>query len=367
MRMYKSIGLLLTLLLSTVSAHAERIKDLATLSGVRSNQLVGYGLVVGLSGTGDQTGQTPFTVQSLKSMLASQGVVLPPNVNLQLKNVAAVSIHAELPPFAKPGQPIDVTVASIGNAKSLRGGSLLMTPLRGADGQVYAVAQGNVVVGGFGVEAEGSSITVNVPSSGRIPNGATVERVVRDSFSEGGPLVLNLHQPDFTTAQRMSNAINQSLGNGTAQALDASSIQVLGPKDPRQRVSFVSVLENLTLEPAEAAAKVIVNSRTGTIVIGQNVRVSQAAVTHGNLTVTIASTPIVSQPPPLSGGDTVVVPRAEITAEEEKKPMFLFNPGVALEDIVRAVNQVGASPSDLIAILEALKAAGALHAELIVI
>lgn len=359
--------LLLVTLLLAMPAHAERVKDLASLAGVRSNQLVGYGLVVGLSGTGDQTSQTPFTVQSLRSFLASLGVVLPPGINLQLKNVAAVSIHSDLPPFAKPGQTIDVNVASLGNAKSLRGGSLLMAPLRGADGQVYAVAQGNLVVGGFGVEAEGSSVTMNVPSAARIPNGATVERVVPDSFNEGGPLVLNLHQPDFTTAGRMAEAINQALGGGTATALDASSIQVLGPQDPRQRVAYVSVVENITLQPAEAAAKVIVNARTGTVVIGQNVRVNPAAVTHGNLTVTIASTPVVSQPPPFSGGETVVVPRADIAVEEEKKPMFLFNPGVALEDIVRAVNQVGATPGDLVSILQALKAAGALRAELIVI
>ena len=363
--MFKYLSLLLVLLVTPV--HAERIKDLATLAGVRSNQLVGYGLVVGLNGTGDQTSQTPFTVQSLKNMLANLGVVLPPNLNLQLKNVAAVSLHADLPPFTNPGQTIDVTIASIGNAKSLRGGSLLMAPLHGADGNVYAMAQGNVAVGGLGVQAEGSSITVNVPSSGRIPNGAIVERAVPNSFTEGGPLVLNLRQADFTTAERVVEAINYTLGAGTATALSAVAVEVRGPADPRQRVNFVAVLENLTVEPGETAAKVIVNSRTGTVVIGQNVRVNPAAVAHGNLTVTIASDPIVSQPPPFSGGRTAVVPRADIQVQQDGKPMFLFNPGVALEDIVRAVNQVGASPSDLVAILEALKAAGALRAELIII
>ncbi len=351
-----------------LSAQADRIKDLASVGGVRSNQLIGYGLVVGLNGTGDQTSQTPFTVQSLRNMLAGLGVTLPPTVNLQLKNVAAVSVHADLPPFAKPGQTIDVTVSSIGNAKSLRGGSLLMAPLKGADGQVYAVAQGNVVVGGLGVEGEGSRITVNVPSSGRVPNGATVERAVADGFNAGeGPMMLHLHQPDFTTAERMAQAIDAKLGAGTASAVDASTVAVNGPRDPRSRVGFVSVLENVALEPGETAAKVIVNSRTGTVVVGQNVRVSPAAVTHGSLTVTISSDPIVSQPGPLSGGQTAVVPRQNIDVQEEKRPMFLFKPGVSLDEIVKSVNQVGASPSDLVAILEALKAAGALRAELIVI
>lgn len=365
--MRKRLLLLLLLMLTTTGAFAERIKDLASLAGVRSNQLVGYGLVVGLNGTGDQTTQAPFTVQSLKNMLANLGVVLPPNLNLQLKNIAAVSIQADLPPFAKVGQNIDVTVSSIGNAKSLRGGSLLMAPLRGADGQVYAMAQGNVAVGGLGIESEGSSVTVNVPSSGRIPNGATVERTVPTSFSDNGPLVLNLFQSDFTTAQRMVEKINSTFGYGVAMALDATSIQVRGPVDSGQRVSFVSALENLVINPAETAAKVIVNSRTGTVVIGQNVRVSPAAISHGSLTVTIASNPIVSQPTPLSGGRTAVVPRSDITVTEQKNHMFLFNPGVALDDIVRAVNKVGATPSDLVAILEALRSAGALRAELIVI
>lgn len=349
-------------------AQADRVKDLATLGGVRHNQLIGYGLVVGLMGTGDQTSQTPFTVQSLRNMLTGLGVTLPANINLQLKNVAAVSVHADLPPFSKPGMAIDVTVASIGNAKSLRGGSLLMTPLKGADGEVYAVAQGNVVVGGLGVEGEGTKIIVNVPSAGRVPNGATVERAVPDAFTAGnGALTLNLRAPDFTTAERLARAINGRLGFEAATALDAATVAVDGPGDPRERVRFVAALENIQVTPGETSAKVVVNSRTGTVVVGQNVRLSPAAVSHGNLTVTISSDPIVSQPGPLSGGSTVVVPRQQIDVNEEKRPMFLFQPGVKLDDIVRAVNRVGASPSDLVAILEALKAAGALRAELIVI
>jgi flagellar P-ring protein precursor FlgI len=360
------IGLWAALFMTTVQA--ERIKDIASIAGVRSNQLVGYGLVVGLDGTGDQTSQAPFTVQSMASMLAQFGITLPPGSSPQLKNVAAVSVHAELPAFAKPGQTIDITVSSIGNAKSLRGGSLLLTPLKGADGNVYAVAQGNLVVGGFGVSGnDGSKITVNIPSAGRIPSGATVERTVPSPFNTGDAVVFNLNTPDFTTAKRLSDAINAAMGEGAAKSLDGSSIKVMAPEDPADRVAFVSALENLTLEPGEAAARIIVNSRTGTVVIGRHVRVSQAAVTHGSLTVTITAKPIVSQPPALSGGTTVVVPSEEIEARQENRRMFLFEPGVSLGEIVRAVNQVGAAPGDLVAILEALKQAGALRAELIII
>ena len=365
--MFRRIPLLLLLALALSNAEAERIKDLAVVSGVRTNQLIGYGLVVGLNGTGDQTTQTPFTVRSLKSMMSNMGVTIPPDINLQLKNVAAVSIHADLPPFIKPGQTIDVTVSSIGNAKSLNGGSLLMTPLKGADGATYAIAQGNLVVGGISAASAGSSVTVNVPSAGRIPNGATVERQVADNFGGNSPIVLNLHQADFTTAERVVEAINKTFGGDVAAAIDASSIQVRGPAERNQRVSLIAVLENIEVAPGQSAAKVVVNARTGTVVIGMNVRVGPAAVAHGNMTVTITSDPIVSQPGPFSNGQTAVVPNANIAVNQEKKPMFLFNPGVALDDIVRAVNQVGASPTDLIAILEALKAAGALKAELIVI
>ena len=358
---------IIVLMLATSTVWAERIKDLASVEGVRTNQLVGYGLVVGLDGSGDQTSQTPFTLQSLKNLLTQYGINVPPDVNPQLTNVAAVSITAELPPFVKQGQRIDVTVASLGNADSLRGGSLLMSPLKGADGHVYAVAQGSLVVGGLGVEAANSSITVNVPSVGRIPNGATVERTVANNFATSEFLTLNLHQPDFTTAIRLARVINEKLQEEIAVATDAVSIQVAAPTNPQGRVSFVSFLENLDVEPGSAAAKVIVNSRTGTVVIGSNVTVRKAAISHGSLTVTISADPLVSQPAPFSDGVTAVVDRADITVEEEDSRMFLFDPGVTLEEIVRAVNRVGAAPSDLVAILEALKEAGALRAELVII
>ena len=366
----RSLGLSFVISVMAVvpAARAERIKDLATVAGVRDNQLVGYGLVVGLDGTGDQTSQTPFTIQSIKSMLTQLGVTMPENVNPQLKNVAAVIVHSTLPPFSKAGSTIDVTVSSIGNAKSLRGGSLIMTPLKGADGGLYALAQGNLVVGGFGAETkDGSSISVNVPSVGRIPNGATVEREVVSPFLTSPELVLNLHAPDFTTSTRMAQAIDKILGAGSAHALDGSSVSVTTPVDPTQRTSFMAIVENIELAPGEAPARVVVNSRTGTVVIGQNVHVNAAAVTHGSLTVTISNDPIVSQPQPLAGGTTVVVPNSQIDVKQEKNRMFLFNPGVSLNDIVEAVNNVGAAPGDLVAILEALKQAGALRAELIVI
>jgi flagellar P-ring protein precursor FlgI len=357
-----------TLALLAGAAQAERIKDLASIGGVRPNQLVGYGLVVGLDGTGDQTSQTPFTIQSIKSMLAQFGIVIPAGTDPQLKNVAAATVHAELPPFAKPGQAIDVTVSSIGNAKSLRGGTLVMTPLKGADGNVYAMAQGNVVVGGFGVSgSDGSKVTVNVPSSGRVPNGATVERAVPTAFNLGEALTLNLHAPDFTTSQRLAKAINAAVGENTAKPVDGTSIRVKAPTEPSERVAFMAELENLTLDPGEASARVIVNARTGTVVIGRHVRVMAAAVSHGSLTVTITERPVISQPPALSSGTTVSATAADIDVLQDNKRMFLFEPGVSLGDIVRAVNQVGAAPGDLVAILEALKQAGALRAELIVI
>ncbi|HEY1075601.1 MAG TPA: flagellar basal body P-ring protein FlgI [Fontimonas sp.] len=359
----------LCLLMVLSPAHADRIKDLASVEGVRSNPLVGYGLVVGLDGSGDQTTQAPFTTQSLKAMLSQLGVVLPPGQNLQLKNVAAVAIHAEIPAFAKAGQTIDVTVSSIGNAGSLRGGSLLMAPLKGADGQVYAIAQGNVVVGGFGVSGkDGSRVAVNIPSAGRIPNGAMIERVVPNAFAAGGDIHLNLHTPDFTTAAMMANGINQFLGSEYARAVDAVTVAVNAPSDGGQRVTFLAALENIEVTTGTAAAKVIVNARTGTIVIGSQVRVLPAAVTHGSLAVTISEKPQVSQPNPFSEGETTVVPRSEITVSQEGSGrMFVLNAGVSLDDLVRAVNQVGAAPGDLIAILEALREAGALRAELVVI
>ncbi|MBK1673447.1 flagellar biosynthesis protein FlgI [Ectothiorhodospira shaposhnikovii] len=360
--------LVLSLVLPSGTGAAERVKDMASVAGVRSNQLVGYGLVVGLDGTGDQTTQAPFTVQSLKNMLGQLGVTVPSNVNPQLRNVAAVMIHADLPPFAKQGQTIDVTVSSIGNAGSLRGGTLLMTPLKGADGQTYAIAQGNLIVGGFGVAgADGSRVSVNVPSVGRIPNGATVEREVPSAFAQGDYVTLNLHRHDFTSANRLSDAINDALGPGTARPLDGSSVRVSAPRDPGQRVSFISLLENLRVQPGEPPAKVIVNSRTGTVVIGSNVRVMPAAVSHGSMTVTITERAQVSQPAPLAAGETVVTPQTDIEVTEGDGRMFLFSPGVTLDEIVRAVNQVGAAPGDLVSILEALREAGALRAELIVI
>ncbi len=358
------------LLIGTQSALAERVKDLASVAGVRNNQLVGYGLVVGLSGTGDQTTQTPFTVQSIINMLTQFGVTIPPGVSLQLKNVAAVTIQAELPPFAKPGQTIDVTVASIGNAKSLRGGSLLMAPLRGADGNVYAIAQGNLVVGGFGASGDdGSSVTVNIPSAGRIPSGATVERAVPSDFLANEAIVLNLHTPDFTTSNRLAEQINTIMGEGTATSIDAVSVAVRAPVDNRQRSAFVSMLENIDVEPGAVAAKVIVNSRTGTVVIGDNVRVTPAAVSHGSLVVTISERPFASQPnaPFSNAGETVVLPDSDVEITQEQASMFLFEPGTSLDEIVQAVNRVGAAPGDLVAILEALKQAGALRAELVVI
>lgn len=362
------IVLELALLFATWPAHAERVKDLASVSGVRSNPLVGYGLVVGLDGSGDQTSQAPFTVQSLKSLLNQLGVTVPPGVNPQLKNVAAVAIHADLTAFAKPGQAIDVTVSSLGNAGSLRGGSLLMTPLKGADGQVYAIAQGNVVVGGLGVSgADGSRVSVNVPSSGRIPGGALVERVVASSFDVDPEIRLNLHTPDFTTAARLAAGINKLLGGELARALDPVTVAVRGPLDPSSRVAFLAELENLDVQPGEAAARVIVNSRTGTVVVGNQVRVLPAAVSHGTLSVTISEKPSVSQPEPFSDGQTVVVPRSSIEVSQTGGKMFVLDGGVSLDDLVRAVNQIGASPGDLVAILEALKQAGALRAELVII
>lgn len=362
------VSLLLLLIFFSGLAEAERIKDLASIAGVRTNQLLGYGLVVGLNGTGDKTSSAPFTEQSLKSMLTQLGIVVPPGTRINPKNVAAVTINADLPAFAKPGQKIDITVSSIGDAKSLRGGTLLMSPLKGADGRVYAIAQGNLVVGGLSASgADGSSITINIPSVGRVPNGATVERTVTSGFNQGTFLTLNLHEGDFTTANRMVESINQAIGPGAARALDATSVRVNTPIDPGQRVSFVSLIENLPVEPGEVAARVIINSRTGTVVISNQVQVSPAAVSHGSLTVTISENNQVSQPEAFSRGITAVVPQSDVDVAEGGSRMFLFNPGVSLDELVRAVNQVGAAPSDLVAILEALKQAGALKAELVVI
>jgi flagellar P-ring protein precursor FlgI len=350
-------------------AHAERIKDMAQVQGVRTNQLVGYGLVVGLDGTGDQTSQAPFTIQSLTNMLAQLGVVVPSNVTPQLKNVAAVSVHAVMPAFVKPGQTIDITVNSIANAKSLRGGSLLVTPLHGLDGQIYAIAQGNLIVSGFGVQGnDGSKLTVNVPSSGRIPNGATIEKAVPTQLAQGDAIVLNLNDPDFTTATRLVQTVNRGIGEDIASIIDGGSVHVRAPLDITQRVAFLSTVENLEIDPASGAAKVIINSRTGTVVISSNVRVSPAAVSHGSLTVSIKEEQKVSQPSAFASvGTTTTTTSSTINVDQGSNRMFLFKPGVELEQIVHAVNEVGAAPGDLVAILEALKEAGALQAELIVI
>jgi flagellar P-ring protein FlgI len=363
------LGSLVAFTASPPAAHAERIKDMAQVQGVRTNQLVGYGLVVGLDGTGDQTSQAPFTIQSLTNMLAQLGVTVPTNVTPQLKNVAAVSVHAEMPAFVKPGQTIDITVNSIANAKSLRGGSLLVTPLHGLDGQIYAIAQGNLIVSGFGVQGnDGSKLTVNVPSSGRIPNGATIEKAVPTQLAQGDAIVLNLNDPDFTTATRLVQVVNRGIGEDIATIVDGGSVRVRAPLDITQRVAFLSTVENLEIDPGSGAAKVIINSRTGTVVISSNVRVSPAAVSHGSLTVSIKEEQKVSQPSAFSSvGTTTVTTSSTINVDQGSNRMFLFKPGVELEQIVHAVNEVGAAPGDLVAILEALKEAGALQAELIVI
>lgn len=353
-------------LLAASPAHADRIKDLGTFQGIRTNQLTGYGVVVGLPGTGDDN--LEYTVQSLKAVASRFGLQLPPGVNPGMKNAAVVMVTAELPPFAKPGQKLDITVASMGKAKSLRGGSLILTPLLGADGQVYAMAQGNLAVGGLGAEgADGSRIVVNIPSSGRIPEGATVERAVATGFDQSPMLTFNLQRADFTTAQNVAGAINRVLGPGAAQAVDAVSVAVTAPAGAQNRAMMMARIENLDVVAAEPSAKVIVNARTGTVVINSAVRVGPAAVTHGKLTVRIDEAQRVVQPAPLSNGETAVEERSNVQVIEEKKPMFLLAPGPKLADVVKAVNAIGASPADLVAILEALKEAGALKAELIVL
>jgi flagellar P-ring protein FlgI len=348
-------------------AHAERIKDLAMVQGVRANQLLGYGLVVGLDGSGDQTTQTPFTVQSITSMLGQLGVNLPPGVSLQLKNVAAVMLTATLPPFARAGQGIDVTVSSIGNAKSLRGGTLLMSPMRGADGQVYAMAQGHVLVGGVGASAPGgSSVTVNHLSVGRVSGGATVEREVPTALGREGHVHLGLHSTDFTTARRMADAINNALGAGTASPVDARTVRVALPAGEDARVEFLSRIENLDVQPGGGVAKVILNARTGSVVMNQSVTVEPCAVAHGNLSVTITSEPVVSQPGAFSRGQTVQAQRDKIEIAQDKGGLVILK-GVNLAEVVKALNSIGATPQDLLSILQAMKASGALRAELEII
>lgn len=355
-------------------AAADRLKDLTSIAGVRTNQLVGYGVVVGLAGTGD--GSSGLTLQSLQSMVSQFGLVTDA-ANLTAKNAAAVMVTAEMPAFMKPGQRMDVTVSTVGGAKSLRGGMLLMTPLLGADGETYAIAQGSLVVGGLGVTGnDGSSVIVNVPTVGRIPRGAAVERMVETPFQSTDTVLLNLHQGDFSTAMRVADAVNEVFGPDVATPLDASTIKVRAPVDPAQKVSFVSLLENINVDPARPAAKVIVNSRTGTIVIGGDVKVTPSVVTHGSLTVRINEdkqvTPTANvaqnaQGTVVTPGEPVVADDTEIIIEEEPARAFVFDPGVELSSVVDAINGVGASPADLVVILEALREAGALRAEIIVI
>ncbi|MDF9429797.1 flagellar basal body P-ring protein FlgI [Cupriavidus gilardii] len=362
-----ALALAVGLLLPAGAAHAERLKNLATIQGVRDNPLVGYGLVVGLDNTGDQTMQTPFTTQSLTNMLSQLGITLPAGRNMQLKNVAAVMVTATLPPFAQPGSQLDVVVSSMGNAKSLRGGTLLMTPLKGADGQVYAIAQGNLLVGGAGASANGSKVQINQLAVGRIANGAIVERAVPAFQADNGVLTLELKSSDYGTAERVVDAINRNLGGGVASALDARVVQVRVPQGSSQRVSMLARIENIDVTPARAAAKVILNARTGSIVMNQDVTVQDCAIAHGNLSVVINTQPVISQPAPFSGGETVVAPVSQIDLKRDGGSLQLVRAGASLSAVVRGLNSLGATPADLQTILEAMRAAGALRAELEII
>jgi flagellar P-ring protein FlgI len=370
-RVLRLCGLCLLLpalaLLTALPVQAERIKDLASIQGVRDNPLIGYGLMVGLDGSGDQTMQTPFTTQSLNNMLGQLGVTVPPGTNMQLKNVAAVMVTAVLPPFARPGQAIDITVSSLGNAKSLRGGTLLMTPLKGADGQVYALAQGNMVVGGAGASASGSQVKVNQLSSGRIPSGAIVERAVESPLGGDGTLMVELNKTDFGTAQKAVDAINRSFGAGTAQALDARVIQVSAPARPEERVGFLARIQELEVNPSQAVARVVINARTGSVVMNQAVRINDCAVAHGSLSVVVSTEPVISQPGAFSGGNTVAAQRSQIELSQGGGALQVVKSGASLADVIKGLNALGANPQDLVSILQAMKAAGALRAELEII
>ena len=369
-------GVLAMLMLACTASWADRVKDLATVAAQRPNQLIGFGLVVGLQGTGDDA-SVPFTTQSMKAMLAQLGVRIDGPMSdfeqvtatsrIDIKNSAAVMVTAELPGFAKPGQRIDVNVSAIGKASNLRGGNLVMTALRGVDGEIYALAQGNLTATGIDASAAGSKVAIGVPTSARVPGGAIVERIVDTPFDKADNLVLNLRDNDFSTSTAIVNAINSQFGGDVAQALDGISISVRTPQDLNQKVAFLSMLENLEVKPGEPPARVVINSRTGTVVINRAVRVTAAAVSHGTISVAVSATNEVSQPNALAQGQTAEVQNAQINVNEPNKPMFLFQPGVDLRDIVDAVNQVGASPSALIAILEALKSSGSLRAELVII
>ena len=349
------------------AAQAARIKEVSSVAGVRSNQLSGYGLVVGLDGSGDQSTAAPFTTQSLVSMLQQLGVTIPPGTSLQLRNVAAVMVTASLPAYAMPGQAVDVNVSSIGNAKSLRGGTLISTPLKGVDGQIYALAQGNVVIGGAGAAAGGSKVVINQLSSGRVPAGATVERAVPSGALHGESLQLAMDSSDYQTASAVARAINQAKGAGTAVAVDARLVRVSLPSDADQRVAFLAEIENLPVQLAKPAAKVILNARTGSVVLNEAVTLGACAVAHGNLSVTISTTPSVSQPAPLSGGQTVVTEQSDIAISAGNKAMIEMPAGVKLSEVVKALNAMGATPQDLLVILQAMKSAGALLAEIEVI
>ena len=354
----------------TLPAHATRIKEVAAIQGVRSNQLTGYGLVVGVDGTGDQTTQMPYTKQALANYLEQMGISLPASGNaaqLQLKNVAAVIITGELPAFAQPGQSIDINVSSMGNAKSLKGGTLVATPLRGADGEIYALAQGNVVVGGAGAAAGGSKVQVNHLSAGRVPKGAQVERSVPSPINEGNSITLGLNQTDFQTADKVVRAINQRMGSGTATALDGRTVQVNAPADPGSRVRMIAEIQEMPIEVSKPAAKVVINARTGSIVLNQAVTLGPCAIAHGNLSITISTTPVISQPAPFSQGQTVVAQRSDIQVKQEPGQVISMPNSPQLTDVVRALNSLGATPQDLLAILQAIKAAGAMDAELEVI
>ncbi len=347
-------------------ASAARIKEVAAVQGVRSNPLTGYGIVVGLDGTGDQTTQTPFTTQSINAMLQQMGVTVPPGTSMQLRNVAAVMVTAVLPPFAQPGQAIDVVVSSIGNAKSLRGGTLITTPLKGADGQIYALAQGNLIVGGAGASANGSKVQINHLSAGRIPEGATVERSVPTPLMNGDTLLLGLSSNDFNTARAVAAAINAAKGPGTAAALDGRTVSVRAPQGA-DRVPFLADIENLAVEMAKPAARIVLNARTGSVVMNDAVTLGACAVAHGNLSVTISTTPQVSQPGPLSNGTTQVTEKSDIAIQQQGGALIQMPAGTKLADVVKALNALGATPLDLLAILQAMKSAGALNAEIEVI
>jgi flagellar P-ring protein precursor FlgI len=350
-----------------VNAEATRIKEVSSVAGVRPNQLTGYGLIVGLDGSGDMTTAAPFTSQSLVTMLQQLGVNVPPGTNLQLRNVAAVMVTAVLPPYAMPGQAVDVNVSSIGNAKSLRGGTLVSTPLKGVDGQIYALAQGNLVIGGAGAAANGSKVVINQLSSGRVPAGATIERSVPNLALQGDTLQLAMNVSDFQTASAVAQAINQAKGPGTAMALDARMVRVSMPPEPDRRVAFMADVENLPVKLGKPAAKVILNARTGSVVLNESVTLGACAVAHGNLSVTISTTPTVSQPSAFATGRTVVTEQSDISITAGNKAMLEMPAGVRLSDVVKALNAMGATPQDLLVILQAMKSAGALHAEIEVI